>query len=140
MAAEPKASSASQWIGFIGIFLFLTGLYGTARILHISSRAVPYPSRGIFPNTILLPQNSTAYLRESECDPYPQVYYDYGLDGKQTPRPATQEELDVQQQQTKRCINGFEEDRAKQRQYDKNQSAFLIFVGAGLLLARRFLA
>lgn len=139
MTAELKFPSAYQWAGFIGIFLFLMGLYGAVRILHISSRAVPYPSRGIFPNTVLLPQNSTVYLRESECDPYPQVYYDYGLDGKQTPRPATQEELDTQQQQTSRCINGFEEDRAKQKQYDKNQSAFLIFVGAGLLLARRFL-
>ncbi|MBI2591045.1 MAG: hypothetical protein HYW33_04245 [Candidatus Blackburnbacteria bacterium] len=139
MTTEQRVSQASQWMAFFGALLTLIGLYGAGRMLHISTRGVPYPSRGIFPDTILLPQNSTVTLRESECDPYPQVYYDYSPDGKQTSRPATQEELDVQQQQTLRCINGFNEDRAKQKQYDKNQSAFLIFVGAGLLLSRRFL-
>ena len=119
MAAETRLPSASQWVGFIGIFLLLMGLYGAGRMLHISTRGVPYPERGVFPDTILLPQNSTLVLRESECDSYPQVYYDYSPDGKQTPRPATQEELDAQQQQTLRCVNGFNEDRAKQRQYDK---------------------
>jgi hypothetical protein len=41
---------------------------------------------------------------------------------------------------TARCVNGFDEDRAKQRQKDKNESAFLVFVGAGLIFARRFLS
>lgn len=140
MATETQRPSVSQWMGFVGFLLVLIGLYGVIRIIHVSVRGVPYPSRGMFPSTIIFPGISTYGTRESECDAYPQVYYDYGTDGKQTPRPQTQEELDVQQQQAKRCSAGFNEDRSKQKQYDKNQAAFLLFVGTGLLFARRFLS
>lgn len=138
MDVDTHTSSAPQWMGVIGFLLVFMGLYGAIRMTHISVRGVPYPSRGVFPNTVLFQGDSVSYGREGDCDPYPQVYYDYGPDGKQTSRPATNEELGVQQEQSKRCVNGFNEDRSKQRQYDKNQAAFLIFVGTGLLFARRF--
>lgn len=139
MAIETQRPSVSQWMGFVGFLLVLIGLYGVLRIIHVSVRGVPYPIRGVFPSTIIFPGIPSYGIRESECESYPQVYYDYGTDGKQTPRLPAQQELDVQQQQAKRCTAGFNEDRSKQKQYDKNQAAFLIFVGAGLLFARRFL-
>lgn len=135
---EVYVSTASRWMTFLGLLLFLMGLYGVLRIAHVSMRKVPYPSSGVFPNNILLP-NSPSLSQESQCEPYPQVYYDYGPDGKQTPRPATAEELNVAEQNRMRCIAGFNEDRSKQKQRDKNEAAFLIFTGVGLLAARRFM-
>ncbi|MBI4028757.1 MAG: hypothetical protein HY376_00090 [Candidatus Blackburnbacteria bacterium] len=134
---EVRVSSATQWMGFVGILFVLIGLYGALRIIHVSVRGVPYPYSGVLPSNLLLPKTLN-FAQESQCDPYPQVYYDYGPDGKQTPRPATQDELNSQEQQRMRCIAGFNEDRSKQEQRDKNESAFLIFVGAGLFLLRRF--
>jgi len=126
----------SQFFCFFGVFLVLMGLYGALRIVHIRVRSVPYPQKGVFPATFLLPGEYSSFGRESDCNPYPQVYYD--LDGK-TARPPTPDEVAVSQEQTKRCIAGFDEDRSKAEQYDKNQAAFLIFVGLGLVASRRFL-
>lgn len=135
-----KGSSVTSLIFFVGVLLILVGLYGFVRIVHITLRGVPYPMHGVIPATILTPGESISYWgRESECDSYPQVYYESDKDGNQIPRKATKEELAMQEQSSKRCVVGFNEDRAKQNQYDKNQSAFLVFVGAGLVLARRFL-
>lgn len=132
-------SVIGQFMFFTGLLLVLVGLYGFIRIAHVTLRGVPYPIRGVIPATILTPEESISFGRESECDPYPQVYYDFDKDGGQIPRQATEQELAVQEQTTKRCISGFNEDRARQKQYDRNQSAFLIFVGAGLVFARQFL-
>ena len=132
-------TKGSQLMLFFGSLFLLIGLYGGLRIVHVQVRKVPYPSSGVFPQNLLFTQNTTSYGRESDCDQYPQVYYDYGTDGKQKPRPATEEEIGVQQQLLVRCINGFNEDRAKQAQRDRNEAAFLIFVGAGLLIARKII-
>lgn len=125
----------SFWMFFLGALLFLMGLYGFIRVAHVSLRHVPYPINGVLPATILTPEISNNWAHESDCDPYPQLYQD--VNGK--PREATQEEISQAQKLTDRCIQGFEEDRAKQKQRDKNESAFLVFVGAGLVFARRFL-
>ena len=138
--AEVPMSKVSNWMFFLGLLLLLMGLYGFIRILHVQARSVPYPSAGVLPPTVLLPGlGANFYSRESECEPYPQIYYDYDSTGKQTAREANQEEVKVAQQTTARCIAGFEEDRSKQRQRDRNQSAFLSFVGLGLIFGRRFL-
>lgn len=135
------AGNSSSWMFFFGVLMLLIGFYGVIRMVHIETRHVPYPIKGVYPTNVLLPGNGS-YLstRESECETYPQVYYDYGLDGKQVAREQTPEESMVQDQLLKRCISGFDEDRAKQRQYDRNQAGFLVFVGAGFLIARRFLS
>lgn len=134
-------TTAGQWMFFLGALMLLFGAYGLLRIIHVNLRKVPYPSLGVFPPTVLLPgvYSYSGSSRESECEPYPQVYYDYDKDGKQTPREQTEEERVNQEQLMKRCIDGFNEDRSKQEQRDKNQATFLLFTGAGLIFSRRFL-
>lgn len=137
MVATEHTSKVPQWMFAIGVVLILSGLYGFIRIVHVSIRHVPYPSAGVLPQTILTPESYFNLSgRESDCDPYPQIYYE--ADG-QTVRQFSEEEKSLQEELSKRCVNGFDEDRAKQKQRDKNQSAFLVFVGAGLVLSRRFL-
>jgi hypothetical protein len=141
MATVEYRSSVPQWMFFIGVLMLLMGVYGLLRMIHISARSVPYPAQGVFPSNILFSNNQffNTYSRESECEPLPQLYYDYGLDGKTTPRTPTEEEKMNEERQMSRCINGFEEDRAKQRQRDKNQAIFLVFLGVGLVFSRRFI-
>ncbi|TSC90111.1 MAG: hypothetical protein G01um10145_215 [Microgenomates group bacterium Gr01-1014_5] len=130
-------SSVSRVMYFLGILLFLMGTYGSLRIVHVSYREVPYPSAGVMPSTLLF---SGSYAltyggRESDCDPYPMIYYE---EDNKTPRDATEEEKTLEQRMQERCVQGFNEERAKTRQYDKNLSAFLVFVGVGLIFSRRF--
>lgn len=128
-------STVGHWMFFLGVLLLLAGLYGTLRIIHVSVRKVPYPSSGVLPSTILFGSaNLTSFGRESECDQFPQTYYD--KDG--VPRPPTDEEKAIEELISLRCRRGFDEDRSKTKQYDRNLSAFLIFVGGGLVLATRF--
>lgn len=129
-------SSAGRWMFSLGALLLLSGIYGALRIIHVSVRKVPYPSSGVLPTTILFGQSSISFGRETDCDPSPQIYYEQ--DGK-TAREATEQEKAVEEQLSGRCTRGFDEDRAKTKQYDRNLSAFLIFVGAGLMVSRRFL-
>lgn len=136
MVTTQHPTRVSDWMLILGTILLLMGAFGFLRIVHVSLRHVPYPSSGVLPATILTPEDNTSFGRETDCRLYPQPYYE--ADGK-TLRPPTEDEKALQEEITRRCINGFDEDRAKQKQYDRNQSAFLIFVGAGLLFARRFL-
>lgn len=137
MAAQEATNRVSSWMFFIGILLFLMGLYGVIRIIHISVRGVPYPQQGVLPTTILTPAENTFFAgRESDCRQYPQLYFEADV---KTPRDLTDAEKRLNEEIMKRCIEGFDEERAKTKQYDRNQSAFLIFVGAGLIFFRRFL-
>lgn len=128
---------------FIGVLLLLAGVYGALRIIHVSVRKVPYPSSGVLPSTVLFGSANLSFFsanlsffgRESECDPHPQTYYDKDSNS----RPPTDEEKAVEERVSLRCRRGFDEDRAKTKQYDRNLSAFLVFVGGGLILSRRFL-
>lgn len=130
-------SSVPRLMYFLGILLFLMGAYGLLRIAHVSYRSVPYPSAGVMPSNLLFSgSNSLFYGRESDCDPYPSLYYE---EDNKTPRDATEDEKILEQKMRERCVQGFNEDRAKTRQYDRNLSAFLVFVGAGLIFSRRFI-
>lgn len=129
-------SCVSRVMYFLGILLFLMGIYGLLRIVHVSYRKVPYPSAGVMPANLLFSGSSTLnYGRESDCDPYPMIYYE---EDNKTPRDAMESETMLEQKMQERCVQGFNEDRAKTRQYDRNLSAFLVFVGAGLIFSRRF--
>lgn len=128
-------TSVPAWMFFIGTLLLLMGLYGALRIAHIMQRGVPYPATGVLPANFLFDRGPFYYARETDCKSYALTYYE--VDGK-TPRPATEDEKSATVQNEQRCSQGFEEDRQKQRQYDRNLSAFLIFTGAGLLLSSRF--
>lgn len=132
-------TTAGQLMFGLGALLLLMGVFGIARIAHVNFKKVPYPSAGVFPPTILFPGFISYGGRESECEPYPQLYFDFGEDGKQTPREQTLEEQVNQEQLMNRCVDGFNEDRSKQEQRDKNQALFLVFTGAGLIFSRRFL-
>lgn len=133
---QPRRELAGAGVALaIGILLFLSGLYGALRIYHVTRRGVPYPATGVLPSNLLFDRGPFFYSRESDCKTYPLVYYE--LDGR-TPREATQFEMTAGQQGEERCLQGFFEDRQKQLQYDRNLSAFLIFVGGGLITAVKY--
>lgn len=133
VAINPTTSS---FMYFLGVLFLLMGVYGVIRIAYVTARNVPYPSAGVYPAIALFERNMVAGLgHETDCKPYPQLYYE--SDNK-TIRQPTQEENWLQEQITQRCIEDFNEDRAKTFQYDRNMTAFLIFVGLGLILTRRF--
>lgn len=142
MAARQAASTTEVrvgtnvfgWMFFLGLLLLLMGAYGAFRIVHVTKRGVPYPSTGVMPANLLFDRSPIYYIRETDCQAYPQVYFE--ADGK-TPRQPAEKEKRVQEQSTQRCVQGFAEDRQKLLQYDRNLSAFLIFVGGGLVLASR---
>ena len=123
------------WMFFLGTLLLLMGLYGALRIAHIAQRGVPYPATGVLPANLLFDRGPFFYSRETDCKAYSTPYYE--IDGKTIRQPSEEERAAVVQNEA-RCVQGFEEDRQKQRQYDRNLSAFLIFTGAGLVLASRF--
>lgn len=124
----------TDWMFFLGLLLLLMGLYGELRIMHVTSKGVPYPSAGVLPSNILFDRpNVGAFNHESDCNPYPQLYFENDL---KTPRQPTMEESTQQEQLKMRCIDAFNEDRSKTLQYDRNQSAFLLFVGLGLIISR----
>lgn len=135
MASEQTVNRVSSWMFFLGLLLFLMGLYGFIRILHVSIRSVPYPINGVLPATIITPEVSYNSAHESDCNPDFRIY----TDTSGMPRQPTEAELEQSAKISGRCVQGFEEDRAKQKQHDKNQSAFLVFTGLGLIFARRFL-
>lgn len=130
-------NSAARWVYFLGILFLLMGIYGFLRIAHVSLRGVPYPSAGVLPSNILFDRMNTysGLGRESDCEPYPALYYQ---EDNKTLREATEQERVIEQKIVERCIQGFNEERAKTKQYDRNLSAFLVFVGAGLIFSRRF--
>ena len=133
---EPRRELAGAGIALaIGVLLFLSGFYGAIRIYHITQRGVPYPATGVLPSNLLFDRGPFYYARESDCKTYPQVYFE--LDGK-TSREATEFEKMAGVQGEERCLQGFNEDRQKQLQYDRNLSAFLIFVGGGLITAVKY--
>jgi hypothetical protein len=136
MATEVRISpTTSSLMYFLGVFLLLMGLYGVIRMAYITYRGVPYPSSGAYPSNLLFERSgSLGYGKESDCRPYPQLYYE--TDNK-TLRQPTQEENWIQQQIAERCVEGFNEDRAKTFQYDRNLTAFLIFLGLGLIFSRK---
>ncbi len=137
MAVVEQRTRIADWMLVLGLLLTLMGLYGFVRIVHISSRGVPYPLGGVLPSTILLPSTTSSFGHETDCDPYPQLYYE--ADNK-TVRQPTEAESYISQQLKQRCVNSFDEDRSRQAQVDKNTSSFLVFVGIGLILGRSLLA
>lgn len=129
-------SSVSRFMFLLGALFLLMGAYGFIRILHVNMRSVPYPSTGVLPSNILFDRGTySSFGRESDCDPYPTLYFE---EDNRTAREATEQERMLEQKVQERCVQGFNEDRAKTKQYDRNLSAFLVFVGAGLVFARRF--
>ncbi|MDO8452370.1 MAG: hypothetical protein Q7S79_01315 [bacterium] len=133
---EPRRELGGAGVALaIGVLLFLAGVYGMLRIYHITARGVPYPATGVLPSNVLFDRGPFYYSRETDCKAYTLVYYE--LDGK-TVRQASEEEKTVSGRNEARCVQGFYEDRQKQLQYDRNLSAFLIFVGGGLITAVKY--
>src|SRR5438046_2313971 len=122
-------TKVSDWMFFFGLLLTLMGVYGLIRVADINRRGVPYPLNGVMPATVLTPTTNYGFTHESDCDPYPQLYYE--ADNK-TLRQPTEQESGQAQQLKDRCVNEFNEDRSRQRQNDRNESVFLVFVGMGL--------
>lgn len=114
------------------------GIYGSGRITLNIALLDKYPPEGAIPSSLLTGTTGSyiyPYSKESDCKmiaPY------YSVDGQ--PRSPTPEEEQFNKENEGRCLAGIAEDRKKAKINDINQSAFLIFIGAGLLALRKRLA
>ena len=122
----------NPWFSFLGILFFLIGAYAA---LHVAYNLTlqQYPQSGVL--TINTSGMAPSFQRESDCT-YSQIYY--SEDG-QTTRPPTDAEKRQSQMDTERCLRGIAETRREVMNQDIGVSALFLFVGAGLLLNRRFL-
>lgn len=124
-----------RFFSLLGLLLFLMGLYGVLKIGFNILVLNRYPMDGAIPQNILISDSSALYAREIDCISYPQSYY--GIDGNS--REPTKEEQLIARQQEERCLKGLEEDKKRLMMADINKSAFLVFLGLGLVFSKKLL-
>ncbi|MES2224297.1 MAG: hypothetical protein V4469_05205 [Patescibacteria group bacterium] len=134
----------NQWMIFIGVILLLAGVYGIARTSINLFAFDKYPQEGVYPAFPFFQSTSYApapyYGREGDCIAnysitYP-IYDSTGKIVKQTP----EEKADAQKQQDlqkENCLQGIAEARDRAKINDISQSLLMLFLGAGVLAARR---
>lgn len=128
-------TAARDWFFYIGILLFVIGIYGVLRIGFNSFVLAQYPTDGAIPSNILTPSSySYGFQRASDCLPYPQSYFDPMTNAA---RPATTEEKKNEEITTERCLQGIAEDRQRAKTTDMGTAAFFLATGLGLLVATK---
>lgn len=153
---EPKKTN--QWILFIGVVLLLFGIYGLARTGINVFAFEKYPQEGVYPPFPFFQASFPPVYyggREEDCivnNIYPPLGYttmpdlpELVGDGVSVKRPPTEEEKkamekqlkDQQILQQKSCLSGIKEAREKAKVNDLSQSVLFLFLGAGVLIARR---
>lgn len=126
-AKEPRLHS---WVYFLGIILLLLGLYASVRTAINLALFDKYPQGGVISLSIFgMPQY---YQREQDCF-YPQPMF--SPDGKSI--EPTEEQVQMQKKQQQLCLEGVAESRQTAKVSDISQSVLFLFLGAGLLLARK---
>ncbi|HEY4512072.1 MAG TPA: hypothetical protein VJH63_00215 [Candidatus Paceibacterota bacterium] len=154
---QPNKRS-SQWMVFIGVVLLLFGIYGLARTCINIFAFEKYPQEGVYPPFPFF--QSAAQIpyyagREEDCIAnyvyYPTPYLSYpGLphdivNSPDAPPLPSAEELKKNEElvkiqnemQKQNCLSGIKEAREKARVNDLSQSVLFLFLGAGVLIARR---
>jgi hypothetical protein len=151
---QEQNTRKSQWVNFIGLFLILLGIYGSIRTLVNIGVFEKYPMDGVYPTIPFLqnPYAAPSYPtggREEDCEvnyqPYSATtYLSYPVaspDGGTATKPWTKDQIEsynAQQLSYKNnCISGVKEARDKAKINDISQSLLFLFMGAGVLLARK---
>lgn len=121
-------SNISTWTSFIAVLFILVGLYGTFRTLTNLMFFDKYPQSGVlnlnFSGIPYYPQ------KESDCN-YPVDY--------QNPEMTDEQKTQQREMDQKNCIQGIVDVRESAKANDISQSALFLFLGVGLLAAKRIL-
>ncbi|QQG44156.1 MAG: hypothetical protein HYW86_04845 [Candidatus Roizmanbacteria bacterium] len=131
MTIEPGKSKMNAWITFIGVVLLLIGIYASVKTVVNLTLFEKYPQTGVL--SINFFGAPTYYQREQDCL-YPQTYYT--PDGQKTRQP-NEEEKTREKNQQKICVEGVKEQRQTAKINDISQSLLFLFLGAGVLAARK---
>ncbi len=137
---EPNKKQ-SQWLTFIGVILLLSGIYGVARTSINMLAFEKYPQEGVYPTLPFIQATYPAYYqREGDCIAnYGIIYPIYDSSGK--PVKQTEEEKaeakKQQELQKENCLQSVAESREKSKVNDISQSFLMLFLGAGVLAARK---
>lgn len=126
-----KESKTHAWITFIGVILFLVGVYAAVRTGINLTLFDKYPQTGVI--TLNFSGTPPYYQREQDCS-YPRAYY--SADGRITRQP-TLEEKEQEKRDTQSCLEGVAEARQTAKINDISQSLLLLFLGVGVLVARK---
>lgn len=134
----------NQWLTFIGIILLLAGVYGIARTSINLLAFEKYPQEGVYPALPFF--SSTSYMapmpysREGDCIAnYSIIYPTYDSNGRpvtmsEKEKAEAQKNLDIQKQN---CLDGVKESRERSKINDISQSLLMLFLGAGVVAARK---
>lgn len=131
---EHQQSKTNAFISLLGLLLLLLGIYASVRTGINFVFFEKYPTTGVL-------SIGSAFFgampspREEDClMNYPQTYFD----NEGQPRPATSEEKEREEQQKKACISGVEQAREVAKINDISHSLLFLFLGAGVLIGRRY--
>jgi hypothetical protein len=139
---EPNKKS-TQWLTFIAVILLLAGIYGVARTSINLVAFEKYPQEGVYPPLPFFQGGmypTPYYGREGDCIAnnsiiYP-VYDSMGKPVKQTEEEKA-EARRIMEIQKENCLAGVKESRDKAKINDISQSLLLLFLGSGVLAARK---
>ncbi|MDB5204910.1 MAG: hypothetical protein JWP09_938 [Candidatus Taylorbacteria bacterium] len=134
----------NQWLTFIGVILILAGIYGVARTSINVLAFDKYPQEGVYPALPFFQQPVYAptpyYGREGDCIANNSIVYPtYDASGRpvvqtEAEKAEAQKNLDIQKQN---CLDGVKESRDKAKINDISQSLLMLFLGAGVVAARK---
>lgn len=126
-------SAAFNWVTFLGVFMVLIGLFATVRtVANIYLFPAQYPQAGVLAFSIGGQQ--PYYQKETDCN-YPPTL-SYGPDGK--PEAPNPEQAKIDTQNKANCLAGVKDNREQAKISDIATAIMFLFVGAGLLVMRRF--
>lgn len=153
---------SDQWLLFISVILLLFGIYGLARTCINLVAFEKYPQEGVYPPLPFLnnPGYAPYYNREEDCHanyvytkpiypPYPSYPVPYGGEGggygyptiealsPEEQKNAEDEQRALLELQKQNCLASVADARDKAKVNDLSQSVLFLFLGAGVLLARR---
>lgn len=128
---DKQNSSQHTWIAFVSVVLLLLGIYGSARTLINLYAYEKYPPQGVFS----MPFMGGPYYgpNENDCLMMPPPIGDPTLVGM-----SAQEKKDYAQNMKDSCLLSAKQARDNAKTSDVSQSMLFLFMGAGILVAKKF--
>lgn len=132
---EIKQTKANAFISLLGLLLLLFGIFMTVRTGVNLAFFKKYPTTGVLSIGSAFFGGMPYSQREEDCMmSYPQIYFN----DKGQSRPATNDEKKMEVQQKKLCISGVEQAREASKINDISTSLLFVFLGAGVLIGKRY--
>jgi len=132
---EVKQTKTNAFISLLGLLLLLLGIYMSVRTGINLAFFKKYPTTGVISIGSAFFGGMPYSQREEDCMmSYPQTYFN----DKGQPRPATGEDKKMEEQQKKLCVSGVIEGREATKINDISSSFLFVFLGAGVLIGKRY--